>query len=243
MITSMGALDFAYTLYLNLKKQGLPNNEIERIVRRWYIMSILTGRYSGSPETTFDVDIRQISAQEAEPYLDSLIRGGLSDAYWNTVILQDMSTSVATSPLFKLYQAAQVNANDHGFVSKDITVRDLILVKSDVHHIFPRGYLKKQGMSKSQYNQIANYVVAQNEINISIGDKEPSTYFKELIEQCNGGAKKYGNITNIDDLKKNLKANCIPSGIENMKHDQYSEFLMERRKLMAEKIKNYFFNL
>lgn len=243
MITSMGAVDFAYTLYLNLRKQRLPNNEIERIVRRWYIMSILTGRYSGSPESTFDLDMRQISAQGAEQYLDSLIRGGLSDAFWDTAILQNMNTSVARSPLFKLYQAAQVNANDHGFVSKDITVRDLISVKSDVHHIFPREYLKKYGFPRGQYNQIANYVITQNEINISIGDTEPSIYFKELNEQCSGGEKKYGNITNIDGLKKNLSDNCIPSGIENMKHNQYIDFLVERRRLMAEKIKNYFFKL
>jgi len=154
-----------------------------------------------------------------------------------------MNTSVARSPLFKLYQAAQVNANDHGFLSKDITVRDLISVKSDVHHIFPRGYLKKYGFPRGQYNQIANYVITQNEINISIGDTEPSIYFKELIKQCNGGEKKYGNITNIDDLKKNLSDNCIPSGIENMEHNQYNDFLVERRQLMAKKIKNYFFNL
>jgi len=154
-----------------------------------------------------------------------------------------MNTSVATSPFFKLYQAAQINSNDHGFLSKDITVRDLILVKSDVHHIFPRGYLKKHGIPRSQYNQIANYVVAQNEININIGEKAPSVYFNEIYKQCHGEEKKYGNITNIDELGKNLKENCIPAEIENMNNEQYSEFLVERRKLMAEKIKNYFFNL
>jgi len=50
---------------------------------------------------------------------------------------------------------------DKGFLSRDIEVRDLILNKSDLHHLFPRGMLKKQGLSRGRYNQIANVVVAQ----------------------------------------------------------------------------------
>jgi len=33
-------------------------DELERLVRRWYAMSLLCGRYSGSPESQFDFDIR-----------------------------------------------------------------------------------------------------------------------------------------------------------------------------------------
>jgi hypothetical protein len=34
--------------------------------------------------------------------------------------------------------------------------------------------------------------------------------------------------------------NCIPEGMENMTVDNYQEFLIERRKLMAQKIRTYF---
>ena len=84
-----------------------------------------------------------------------------------------MDTSASSSPYFRVFQAAQIKLNDKGFLSRDISVRELIEVKSDVHHIFPRDYLKKQGMTRGQYNQIANYAVAQSEINIAIGKKEP----------------------------------------------------------------------
>ena len=63
MITSQNALNFAYILYLSLRDEGVPDAEIERYVRRWFVMSMLTGRYSGSPETTIDYDIRQVHAQ------------------------------------------------------------------------------------------------------------------------------------------------------------------------------------
>lgn len=240
MIGSQNALNFAYILYLALRDQKVPDAEIERYVRRWYVMSVLTGRYSGSPESTMDYDIRQIHTQGVHAYADGLIRGELSEAFWDAALPQAMDTSVASSPLFRVFQAAQVKLNDKGFLSRDITVRELIDVKSDVHHVFPRDYLKKQGLTRGQYNQIANYVVAQSEINIAIGNKEPQVYFAQLMEQCSGGKQRYGNITNPEALRENLRMNCIPDGTERMTVEGYPDFLAARRRLMAQKIRIYF---
>jgi hypothetical protein len=240
MIGSQNALNFAYILYLTLRAQKVPPADIERLVRRWFVMSVLTGRYSSSPESSIDLDIRQIDLQGAGPYADSIMQGQLSDAFWDVALPQAMDTSVASSPLFRVFQAAQVKLGDRGFLSRDITVRELIEVKSDVHHIFPRDYLKKKGLHRGQYNQIANYVVAQSEINIAIGNKEPKTYFAQLSEQCLGGTKCYGNITAADELYENMRMNCIPDSVENMTVEDYPAFLLTRRKLMAQKIKTYF---
>lgn len=38
----------------------------------------------------------------------------------------------------------QVKMNNKGFISRDITVMDLITHKGDVHHLFPKNYLKKK---------------------------------------------------------------------------------------------------
>ena len=243
MIGSQNALNFAFILYLTLREQGVPDAEIERYVRRWYVLSVLTGRYSSSPESAFDYDIRQIHAQGIGPYSDSIIQGELSDAFWDASLPLEMNTSVASSPYFCLYMAAQVKVNDRGFLSKDISIRELVEVKSDVHHIFPREFLKANGIPRGQYNQIANYVVAQSEINIAIGKKEPQIYFTQLIEQCNGGVKRYGNITSMADLYENFRMNCIPEGIDKMTVADYPAFLTQRRKLMAQKIKLYFESL
>lgn len=243
MIGSQNALNFAYILYLTLRDMGMPNEDIEHNVRRWFVFSILTGRYSGAPETAFDHDIRQIHAQGIASYADNLIRGELSDAFWEVSLPQAMDTSVAYSPYFRLFQAAQVKMNDLGFLSKDITVRELIEVRSDVHHLFPREYLKKHGLARGQYNQIANYVVAQSEINIAIGSKEPREYFEQLLDQCHGGPKRYGNITDPDTLHENLRMHCIPDAIEQMTADDYPNFLTARRRLIAQKIRVYFESL
>lgn len=243
LIGSQNALNFAYIVYLTLRELKAPDADIEQMVRKWFVFSVLTGRYSSSPESSFDYDIRQIHAQGFVPFAESLYAGQLSDAFWSASLPQEMDTSVSSSPYFRVFQAAQIKLNDRGFLSRDITVRELIEVKSDVHHVFPRAYLKKQGINRGQYNQIANYVVAQSEINIAIGNKEPKRYFGELMDQCNGGKKKYGNITDIDEMKVNLAMNCIPEGVENMDVEQYADFLAMRRKLMAKKIKTYFESL
>jgi len=240
LIGSQNALNFAYILYLAMRGQGTRPAAIEHHVRRWYVMTILTGRYSGDPEGIMDYDIRQIHTQGVEAYLDVLIRGELSDTFWEVALPQALNTSVASSPYFHVFRAAQVKLEDRGFLSKDISVRDLVEVRSHVHHVFPSDYLKKKGFARGQYNQIANYVVAQSEINMAIGNKEPRVYFHELFAQCQGGAQKYGNITDLQGLQRNLAMNCIPDGMENMTADDYEAFLTRHRKLMAEKVKRYF---
>lgn len=243
LIGSSTAMDFAYILYLTLRAQGKPDNDIEHYVRRWFVASVLTGRYSGSPESTMDSDIRQIQLQGIETYSEAFIRGELSDAFWATSLPQALETSSSNSPAFRVFQAAQVKLNDRGFLSRDITARELVEIKCDVHHIFPRDYLKKVGLPRGRYNQVANYALAQTEINIAIGNKEPRAYFSQLLEQCNGGKKRYGNITQIGELRDNFRMNCIPSGTEDMTADDYATFLAARRGLMAQKIKTYFATL
>ena len=240
LIGSQNALNFAYILYLTLRSQGKAAADIESAVRRWFVMSALTGRYSGSPESTFDFDIRQMHEQGFDAFSPATFAGELSEAYWNALLPQEMNTSSSTSPYFRVFQAAQVKLGDKGFLSRDISVRDLILNKCDVHHLYPRNHLKGQGANRGRYNQIANYALAQSEINIAIGDKAPAVYFKELVEQCQGGKKKYGGITDLANLKANLVESCIPVTILDGEAQDYDAFLEQRRKLMAAKIQTYF---
>src|SRR5207302_5765361 len=177
---------------------------IERIVRRWYAMSLLRGRYTGSPETAFDVDIRQVAARGLVPYTKAVLETELPSSFWTGMLPQLMDTSSSISPYFLAYEAAQVKAADKGFLSREITVLDLLMNRTDVHHVYPSNYLKKQGLPRGRYNQIANFVLAQSEINIAIGDKPPEHYFKELAAQIDGGKKKYGGITDARELRNNL---------------------------------------
>lgn len=240
LINSQNAVNFAYILYLRGRAENVPAADLERAVRRWYAMSVLRGRYSGSPESTFDFDIRQIDSKGVLAYVDAVIPNELPDSFWTGMLPQFMDTSSINSPYFLCYQAAQAKLGDKGFLSRDITVTDLLLNRADVHHVYPRQHLKNLNLTKGTYNQIANYVVAQSEINIAIGAKAPASYFKELAEQCDGGAKKYGGIADKTEMAANLAMNCVPVAMLDGEIKDFGEFLEERRKLMALKIKAWF---
>ena len=240
LIGGRNAVNFSYIIYLRGRAEKMPADNLERLVRRWYAMAILRGRYAGSPETAFDTDIRQIEARGLAPYSDSIIGNELPASFWTGMLPQLMDTSSSNSPYFLAYQAAQVKLGDKGFLSRDITVRDLLMNRSDRHHVYPKQYLKEQGLPRGRYNQIANFVLAQSEINIAIKDKPPEQYFREVADQCNGGEKKYGGITSADDLRANLRAHCLPESLLDGEIPAYDDFLEERRKLMAQKIKTWF---
>jgi hypothetical protein len=243
LIRSMNVVNMAYAIYLKLRDLGYDPAEIERYVRKWFVMSILTGRYSGSAESQIDFDIKQVAGKNFPKYFQATEEGELSDAYWNVTLPQSLTTSVASSPYFHVFLAAQVKLKDKGFLSREITVHDLITHRGDIHHVFPREYLKKRGLTRGSYNQIANYVYMQSEINIRIGKKAPNVYFSELKGQCNGGELKYGGIDDMKLLRKNLKMNAVPPSIFDMEFEDYEQFLEERRMLMAQKIKEYYFSL
>lgn len=242
LVRSQNVLNFGYILYLLLREKNISPEKIQMSVRRWVIMSILTQRYTSSPESMFDYDIRRLNdAPNIIDYIDEEISRELSDTFWDNILVERLNTPVTSSPYWKTYIIAQIKLGDKGFLSKDIDVRTLIEERGDVHHIFPKDYLIKNGYSnKQQYNQIANLVMLQTEINIQISNKAPNEYMKSVINQCNGFENKYGAINNIEELKINMKNNCIPETFTEMDCANYNDFLKERRILMANKLKEYF---
>lgn len=241
LINSQNVLDFGYALYLLLRGKNVNQGKIEKVVRRWIVLTILTGRYSGSPESQFDWDIKRFDSNDAMEFLQSEEEGALSDAFWNVTIVNRMDTSVRSSPIFKVFLMAQVKMNDRGFLSEQIDVKSLIEQRGDIHHIFPKKYLQDCGInSPSRYNQIANYVYTQTEINIRIKDQAPKEYMADIRKQCEGGDMQYGGIQSMEKLKENLAANCIPEEIFDMDYNDYDTFLKLRRKLIAQKIRAYY---
>jgi hypothetical protein len=241
LIRSAGALNFAYVLYLRLKAQYGNDPRIESWVRRWFVMSLLTGRYSSSPESSMDFDIRQIHSRPFDEILAQVEATDLSDAFWNLGLVQDLTTSSNSRPSLHVYWAAQAKLGDRGLFSKDIKATELLTHQGDIHHIFPKNFLKGKGNSRAEYNQVANFALTQQEINIKIGDKDPSNYFAQVLAQCGAGDLVIGGIRDKEDLLENFKENCIPIELVlDGKLDDYSDFLSKRRELMALKIKNYY---
>ena len=173
MVNSNMALDFAYTIHLLLQESDIPIAERKRIVQKWYVLSVLTGRYSSSPESAFAKDIRQITEQGIATMLHSIEEATLSENFWKIVVPQDLTMTSTNNPTYLVYLAAQVYFNDISLLSSNITVRELINLGGDVHHVFPKQYLINNHYVKNQYNQDGNYAYLDRPVNESIGKKAP----------------------------------------------------------------------
>ena len=241
LLRSKMTLDFCYTLFLILQKTGeVPKTEIKHYVQKWFVLSTLTGRYVGSPETQMDRDLREISAKGFVQFLNENEAAYLSDAFWNVRLVQSLETSAISSPYYNTYVAAQNFFGDKSLFSNSAKVYDLVVVTGDVHHIFPKKYLQDNGFNdKNYYNQVANYAYLDTGVNIAVGKKEPGEYFSEALQGCSG-SQTIGTITDVNEFWKNLDANCIPHDVVNMTYADYLEFLKQRRLLMAKKIRKYY---
>ena len=246
LLRSQMTLDFAYTLYLILQDSaeewGVEKQKIKHFVRRWFVLTTLTGRYSGSPESVMDQDLRGISEKGIRQYLSDIEAASLGEAFWDVSLVQSLDTSANNHPSLSVFRAAQVYFNDRSLLS-DTPVRELIS-SGDVHHVFPKEFLKQNGKLRTQYNQVANLAYLETPINIAIGKKSPSDYFTAAFNQCETGTVSVGTIKDKDSLLANLETNCIPPDVATMGIEDYeTKFLPERRKLMAQKIKKYYESL
>lgn len=241
LMRSQNAINFAYLLYLHLRRQGMDRGDkLQSLVRRWYVMSILTERATGSFESQFDYDIKRLNERDAGEYLKEIEAASLSDAFWNAALPTLLESPVVSSPFFGVFLAAQVSRRDHGLFSRHLTVHDMLLTRGDVHHIFPRNLLKKNGLGRSQYNRLSNLVYMDQPGNIKIGDKTPAVYFTAVAEKLEQGQGEIGGLRNMDDLRANMRENCIPDGILGYDVSNYPTFLEERKYLMAAKIRGYY---
>ncbi len=243
LISSKTSLNIAYALYLKLKEQNLAEPQIQTLIKRWFVMSLLTGRYSGSGETVIERDSKQILDKGLEGYLQEIVTAELDDGFWNYRIINDLTTSSSVNNAYLCYLAAQCKNNDNAFLSESMSVRNLIEQRGDEHHIFPKKYLERNGLKKSDYNQVANYVYAEQQLNIKLGDKAPNVYMADVKQDIDTHTHAYTALQNEEVLQQNLIINCVPSTLQDYNFENYQEFLSARRKEMAVKIKDYYSKL
>lgn len=245
LVASQNAVNFAYNLYLTLQRDpSIPSVDVKGWVQRWFVMSVLTSRYSAAPESRMDRDIRDIRNRGFMAVYDGVVAAQLSDNFWKVNLPQSLSTTSTRTGAWLVYLAAQVKGADNTLFTTGVKVSDVISVMGDIHHIFPKNYLVKElGATRGLYNQVANYTFLEKKINIAIKDDAPCKYFTREREACRSGCGYYGGIQCEEGLLANLAANCIPDGVFDMEASDYEDFLAERRTLMAKKIEVYFKSL
>jgi hypothetical protein len=241
-LNSQITIDFAYMLYLKLSKDSsIPHDQVKHYVQKWFVLSTLTGRYVGSPESVMSRDIRLINEKGFINFFNEIEASVLSDTFWSISLPQNLETTSTNSPAFNTFLAAQINLNCNSLFMHGTMISDLINISGDVHHIFPKAYLKSNGMdTKGKYNQVANFTYLDTQVNKAVSDDAPNVYFGKVLEQCDKKSIAFGNISDREALMKNLSENAIPESVVSMTVKDYDGFLVERRKLMAQLMKRYY---
>jgi len=243
LISSKNSLNFSYALYLKLRKEGMPESEVQQFVKRWLVLSLLIGRYSGSSESMIDEDIKQINEKGISKYLEQMEQTYLGEGFWDFGLVSDLETTSVNNNAYNVYLASQCNSNTTAFLSKSMKISSLIEQRGDIHHIFPKKYLTENGYTQRQYNQVANFVYTEQSTNIKVGKMPPKEYMKKIMEEIDN---KVYNICTIDNkklLEESLWFNHIPNTLYTADHNDYNDFLVTRRKMMALKIKDFYKSL
>jgi len=190
MISSENALICSYTMWLiGRRRFGLDYAPLRSIISRWFFMVHTTGRYTTSPESSIESDLRRIERIDGSDgttfidELDRIIRANFTGDYWAISLPGALDSSSSRSPVLFAYWAA-LNILDAEALFSDVKVKDLIDSQANAkkgierHHLFPRAYLKSQGITgTSAVNAIANLAFLDWPENNEISDDAPRDYW------------------------------------------------------------------
>jgi len=234
MISSKNNLLFSYILYLIGRTEYKVNeNDLRRVIARWFFMSSVTRRFTDSPESAMEFDLARLrDVETAESFLKTLSHIcdiTLTHDYWGLSLPNDLATSSPLSPSFFAYQAALVLLDSRALFSK-LKVADLldpstqaIRAAAERHHIFPKGHLSKLGISGTRdTNQIANYALVEWGDNTDISDQAPMDYLPAI-------KTRFSQV----ELERMYHLHALPLNWEQL---DYRDFLEKRRELMAQVI-------
>ncbi len=236
IISSQNNLLFAYILYLMGRTEyAVPEHDLRGLVARWFFMSALTGRYTGSPESQMEADLARFrgltSADQFTGVLTQICDAALTSDFWDITLPNELATSAARSPSLFAYFAA-LNLHDARVLFSDQKVSELMdpstkaqRASLERHHLFPKSYLNRLGITDTrQTNQIANYTMVEWGDNGAISDQPPSEYLPPLKERFTG-----------KELERMYYWHALPDGWEEL---EYEDFLRQRRELMSAVIRD-----
>ncbi|RZJ18622.1 MAG: DUF262 domain-containing protein [Brevundimonas sp.] len=193
-------------------------------LRQWALLANTKGRFSrGSSETLLDQDLATIDRGEGAEALIDRVRlqfGRLS------VTADDLEGRDQRSSLFKtMFLAFRAGG------AKDWTSNLQISLdhsgaqhKLQFHHFFPKALLTKSGVTSREADDIANLTFISGRTNRKISDKAPAIYLSEIIERQGPDV---------------LGLQAIPNEPALLDLPKYSDFLAERRKLLAIRLNEF----
>jgi hypothetical protein len=241
MITSQNNLIFAYVLFLIGRTEfHVDLATLRKVIARWFFMSSLTARFTGSPESAMEFDLARLrpvtDSQGFVALLNRICDEAITNDFWDITLPNDLATSASRSPSLYSFYASLV-LHDARVLFSEMKVADLLnpAVHStreaiERHHIFPKKHLHRLGIEEQRdTNQIANYALVEWHDNAGISDAAPAEYLPRLLDRFSK-----------HEIREMYERHALPDGWESMK---YADFLARRRELMSRQIRTAYESL
>lgn len=245
-ITSNMNLIASYVIFLiGRTRHKVELSQLRRLIGRWFFMSQLTSRYTGSSESQLQKDLDMFAELEAEDatgftaLVNKTIDITLTNDFWEFNAPQMLiSSSYKLSPVYQSYLAA-LNILDADMFMLRMKVREWMdpglpaRKGTEGHHLFPRHYQETiLGVTDNKrINQAANFAPTDWDTNQRISGRAPAAYWPELVT---------ARAADNEWLQQQLYWHALP---ENWHELSYDEFLAQRRQLISQVIRDAFVRL
>ena len=216
-IPSLNAL-VPLVVYFSLKGEHLSDKEARGLLF-WFLEATIHGRFTASPETKLDQDLRAIAGRSP---LNDLIGNLRREVAGFDITPEMVAGRYQRNPfLLLMFIVFRKNQAQDWFTG---TVVSSSNVGSDheleLHHIFPKAVLKQADKYEShEIDDLANIAFLSQKANRNILGSPPSNY-----------------LPGIEPSR--LEAQHVP-GQELWDIDRFREFVIERRNRLAEAINGY----
>lgn len=144
-------------------------------IARWFWCGVMGELYGGTTETRFSRDL---------PDVVEWVRGGseprtVTEASFSPARLLTLRTR--NSAAYKGVYALLLSAGARDWRTGDQATTDTYFdTAMDIHHIFPKAWSQKQGLSPQRYDSIVNKTPLSAHTNRVIGGRAPSDYLERL---------------------------------------------------------------
>ena len=195
----------------------LPDHATTARLLHWYVSVAIWGRFSGPVETTINQDLAALKTPEPITALLRNLRQSQGD---RDVSHENFDLNYNRARFYPLlYIMSRIRDARDWRTGNQLRHHSLgDHTNLEMHHIFPRAYLRRHGISASDTNNLGNIAFQTRETNRALSDRAPVEYMPEVVANWPGV----------------LESQWIPTDQELWKVENYHHFLDARRRLLAD---------
>ena len=174
----------------NIRETDNLSTKVRNKMLKWFLIGSFNGIYSSSPNKKIQRDLDIISEKENKFPLKTLLTAMKEQIRTDTIekeeivdAYKDVLRGRVGKQYLMLLTTLLYRNNASDWSGRKIRTEDIA-----IHHIFPREYLKENGITDStMINCIGNLTLISPSVNREIGDAPPSEYLpnygKEVLQQ------------------------------------------------------------